>query len=175
MSFRFTLNKEGSKPSDEYKKLMLENRWIGFDLDSTLAVMNGFKGWHHIGEPVEPMINLAKKYLEMGIKVKVFTARASAESLSCSKIKFEQLEKVIQDWTEKNIGQRLEVTDHKDCFMLKFYDDSCVQVVPNTGEILGGPKAETFKKIYTKEEIEKQIADKTEEATEALMTLMPQL
>lgn len=175
MSFRFTLNKEGSKPSDEYKKLMLENRWIGFDLDSTLAVMNGFKGWHHIGEPIEPMITLAKKYLEMGIKVKVFTARASAESLGCSKIKFEQLEKVIQDWTEKHIGQRLEVTDHKDCWLLFYFDDKSVQVVENTGEIVGGDQALSKHKIYTKEEIEKQIADKTEEATEALMSLMPQL
>ena len=173
--FHFTLNKEGSVPADEFKELMMKYRWVGFDLDSTLAYNKGFKGWSHIGEPIKPMIDLAKKYIEMGVKVKVFTARASPESLGCSKIKFEQLEKVIQDWTEKHIGQRLEVIDHKDAFMIKSYDDSIVQVVPNTGEILGGARAETFKKVFSKEELEKDMQKGTEKATEALMSLMPQM
>jgi hypothetical protein len=39
--------------------------------------------------------------------------------------------KIIQDWTEKHIGQRLEVTCVKDPGMELLYDDKAVRVVLN--------------------------------------------
>ena len=36
-------------------------KWIGFDLDGTLAEYDGWKGIEHIGKPIKPMCDLIKK------------------------------------------------------------------------------------------------------------------
>ena len=114
-----------------------QKAWIGCDLDGTLAKYDGWKGWQHIGEPVEKMVLKLKSYMERGLTVKIWTARCSKVSLARSNITFEQMSKVIQDWTEKVFGKRLEVVTEKDCDMLFTFDDSVMQVEPNTGNIIG--------------------------------------
>ena len=111
--------------------------WVGCDLDGTLAIYDGWKGWQHIGEPVPKMQSRIKDLLERGIVVKILTARCSKVSLARNNLQFEQMAKVIQDWTEKWLGKRLEVVTEKDCYMTCFFDDSAMQVDKNTGEIVG--------------------------------------
>ena len=102
--------------------------WYGFDLDGTLAFYDHWRGDHHIGKPIPAMVQRLKKHLQRGDVCKIFTARASnrnPETIS-----------LIQDWTEKVVGQRLEVTCEKDFGCLRIYDDRAVQVIPNTGKIV---------------------------------------
>ena len=115
--------------------------WVGVDLDGTLANYTEFKGWDQIGEPVPAMVSFVKKLLAMGITVKVLTARASVESRTLNNLTFEQVEKVIQDWTEKHIGARLPVVTEKGCAMICLFDDSAIQVEKNTGNVVGGTSA----------------------------------
>ena len=110
--------------------------WVGFDLDGTLATYEGWKGWQHIGKPT-PLLKKAMLLMKRGVTVKILTARCSKVSLAKSGITFEQMEKVIQDWTYFYTGQRLPVVTEKDCDMICFYDDSAVQVEQNTGNIVG--------------------------------------
>lgn len=51
--------------------------WIGFDLDGTLAKYDGWKGLDHIGEPIEAIVRLAKKFHAEGKRVKILTARVA--------------------------------------------------------------------------------------------------
>ena len=111
--------------------------WVGFDLDGTLATYDGWKGWDHIGDPIQKTVDLAKSIMDQGVEVKILTARASAVSRALNNLSFEQVEAVIQAWTEKHIGAKLSVVTEKDCNMYFFVDDSAVQVEKNTGVILG--------------------------------------
>ena len=132
MSFRYRL------PSTEDLVQKVDDpAWVGCDLDGTLATYDTWKGWDHIGNPIPKMVELIKSLLNKGIKVKILTARISPASLAKNNLQAFQMEKVIQDWTEKNIGVRLPVVCSKDCNMVTCYDDSVIQVRKNTGEILG--------------------------------------
>jgi hypothetical protein len=108
--------------------------WIGVDLDGTVAVYDGWKGAYHIGEPIPKMVERIKRWLAEGKRVKIFTARVCDGD--------PQTIKAIEDWCEQHIGQRLEVTNMKDYGMIRFYDDRAVQVIPNTGIVVGGKYAE---------------------------------
>ena len=135
MKYKVTASME--RIMNDVKYADKEKAWIGFDLDGTLAKYDGWKGWQYIGDPVEKMVGKAKDYINRGLTVKILTARCSKVSLARSEITFDQMTAVIQDWTEKHIGMRLEVVTEKDCDMLHFFDDSCVQVEPSTGNIIG--------------------------------------
>lgn len=117
--------------------------WIGVDLDGTLAVYNGWNDGR-IGEPVPLMAQRVKDWLAEGVKVKIMTARVSItggfslESNAHADQEFaDEQRKLIQDWTEKHFGQRLEVTCMKDFTMIQLWDDRCVQVELNTGRRIG--------------------------------------
>ena len=131
MSFKYDLI------STESKAQMPEG-WVGFDLDGTIAQYTTFQGWDHIGPPVPGFVNLIKKLRAFGIPCKILTARASAESRALNDITFEQVEKVVQDWTEKYIGERLPVVTEKSASMICFFDDSAVQVNKNMGTLTAG-------------------------------------
>lgn len=118
------------------------NGWIGFDLDGTLAFYDGWKGETHIGEPIKPIIAKVKEFLALGYEVKIFTARVAESETNKDKSKHDILAvtNAIQDWTEKHIGKRLEVTNKKDFQMIELWDDRAIQVIPNTGERVDGKK-----------------------------------
>jgi len=99
--------------------------WIGVDLDGTLAHYDGWKGVDHIGEPIPGIVDRVKVWISCGETVKVFSARVCDGQ--------EHTRKVIEDWCEKHIGHRLEVTNVKDFGMYVLWDDRAVQVVPNKG------------------------------------------
>ncbi len=118
---------------------MTYSGWIGVDLDGTLAKYNGWNGGQ-IGEPVPAMVERVKKWLAEGAEVRVFTARVgfgagySAESGRSDDADFAREQtKLIEDWCEKHIGQKLKVTAVKDFTMIELWDDRAVQVIPNTG------------------------------------------
>lgn len=100
--------------------------WIGVDLDGTLAHYDEWRGERHIGKPVPAMVARVRNWLATGLEVRIFTARAFKAS--------PDVIRAIEDWSEKHIGQRLEVTCTKDYGMLELWDDRAVSVEPNTGE-----------------------------------------
>ena len=106
--------------------------WIGCDLDGTLAHYDKWTGNELvIGKPIEPMVERIKKLLAKGKTVKILTARAE------NPLEHPDIVNAIQDWCEKHLGKRLEVTNKKDYGMVYMYDDRCVQVERNTGKIIG--------------------------------------
>jgi hypothetical protein len=107
------------------------NGWIGVDLDGTLAEYTEWQGAAHIGKPIPLMVERVKKWLADGKQVKIFTARVSNNNSAR-----EESLQAIAKWTEKHIGQSLEVTAEKDYFMVELWDDRCAQVIPNTGVAL---------------------------------------
>lgn len=112
-----------------------DEQWVGFDLDGTLAIYEGWKGELNIGEPIELMVERVKSFIDSGIRVKIFTARVGPRGKADEDV--DKIRSVIQDWTEKHIGIRLEVTNEKDYAMIGLYDDRCFQVISNTGIIIG--------------------------------------
>lgn len=104
--------------------------WIGVDLDGTLAQYDGWRGIHHIGQPVPAMLNRVRQWIAEGkYEVRIFTARVGEGPEQVS---------FIQDWLESLGLPRLQVTATKDFEMIELWDDRCVAVESNTGRVLGG-------------------------------------
>ena len=105
-------------------------KWIGFDLDGTLAEYNGWQGIYHIGTPIKTMCNLIKKLHSDGEEVKILTARVAPRNDGTD---LEGARKFIEKWCEGNLGFVPPITHEKDSLMDTLYDDRAVQVIPNTG------------------------------------------
>lgn len=105
-----------------------QKTWIGVDLDGTLAFFDTWHGIEHVGEPIEPMMQRVRDWLDRGIRVKIFTARASVEEPLKSDVIAH-----IHAWLAKHGLPQLEVTCIKDLWMTEMWDDRAIQVVPNTG------------------------------------------
>jgi hypothetical protein len=104
----------------------LPKAWIGVDLDGTLAFYGERSSIEEVGLAIPDMLALVKKMINNGIRVKIFTARATDP---------EQLP-LIRKWLKANGLPELEITNIKDYYMLKLYDDRCVQVERNTGRLI---------------------------------------
>lgn len=112
--------------AEKKKERRIGNKWIGVDLDGTLAEWDGWKGHEHIGKPIPLMVERVKRWTEMDIEVRIFTARASiADHVT-----------PVQKWLVDNGLPGLAVTNKKDYKMLQLWDDRCIQVIPNTGELV---------------------------------------
>lgn len=98
--------------------------WIGVDLDGTLAFYDG-DAWG-IGAPIPKMLERVHKWLAEGREVRIFTARACVPA---------QIG-IVSAWSKKHIGVELQVTNTKDFGMIELWDDRCVQVQSNTGELV---------------------------------------
>lgn len=116
--------------------------WIGVDLDGTLAVYDGWKGVEHIGQPIMPMVRRVTAWLSQGREVRIFTARVGPQA---NPVEAEKARFYIQDWCLRNIGMVLPVTHIKDFAMDILYDDRCVTVEKNTGELLTKEPDDTCK------------------------------
>lgn len=112
-----------------------EEEWVGFDLDGTLAKYDGWKGIDHIGEPVEPVVLMAKLLHWLGKKIKILTARVAPRG---GENDSDKARAYVEEWCQKNLGFTPEVTYVKDASMVALFDDRAVAVEPNTGKILGG-------------------------------------
>ena len=123
----------------------IEQKWVGFDLDGTLALYDGWKGDKHIGDPIPKMVALAKGLHSKGVRIKIFTARVSPKSWGEANL--EDIQDAIWKWCDRNLGFRPEITCEKDRWMLDFYDDRCHEVIKNRGELLSGTIKEARKAI----------------------------
>lgn len=116
----------------------MDNRWIGFDLDGTLA--HNECGWRHdwrnIGQPIGPILELVKKYLAEGRDVRIFTARVDGNWMG-EKVAVSEVRKTIEDWCLLHIGKVLPITNRKDTHMEVLFDDRAIHVERNTGRIIG--------------------------------------
>ena len=124
----------------------MTNGWIGVDLDGTLAYYDQWHGPLHIGEPVSPMLERVRRWLDEGKDVRIFTARVNRESIALAMASPEgaaaatrdatAVEECIRQWCEKHVGRALPVTCCKDYGMIELWDDRCIQVIPNTGRTI---------------------------------------
>ena len=104
--------------------------WIGVDLDGTLAHYDKWRGMDHIGDPIIPMMERVRAWLDDGIEVRIFTARVhEPEALP-----------FIENWLESHGLGELKVTNIKDFDMVELWDDRAIRVVPNTGQVCCGYK-----------------------------------
>lgn len=106
------------------------SKWIGVDLDGTLAEYHGWQGIDHIGLPVPYMIQRVQEWLEQGKDVRIFTARASGDVADRDA---QIVRDTINKWCLQHLGKILPITNVKDFEMIELWDDRAVQVVPNTG------------------------------------------
>ncbi len=101
--------------------------WVGVDLDGTLARWDENLSRNRVGEPVLIMLSFVKRMVNDGIRVKIFTARASDPSQVTT----------IRKWLKKNgLPSSMEITNIKDYGMERLYDDRSIQVERNTGRII---------------------------------------
>ena len=116
--------------------------WIGVDLDGVLAHFVGVAVWDGgIGAPVPKMVERVKAWVEAGEDVRIFTARVATYDFDDggdddARSEPEQ-RKAIQAWCREHLGYELPITCRKDYGMQILYDDRAVQVVVNTGELVG--------------------------------------
>jgi len=104
----------------------LPGPWYGVDLDGTLAVWNEASTLDRIGAPIPAMVDMVRSMVDNGIRVKIFTARACDPA---------QIPK-IRAWMTRNGLPDLEITNVKDYYMERLYDDRAIRVERNTGKIL---------------------------------------
>ena len=117
-------SKSGSGASEKPRENRLDG-WIGVDLDGTLAEYHGWQGSDHVGPAIPEMLERVKRWIRMGIEVRIFTARASVE----------RHVPPVERWLQENGIPGLKVTNRKDYRMLQLWDDRCIQVVANTGQL----------------------------------------
>ena len=90
------------------------------------------------------MVKRVKAWLAEGKDVRIFTARV------CSGQSQEDIDVFLREYTHwcfRVFGRQLPVTSEKDWKMIKFWDDRCVSVIPNTGEIIPFGSNERIKEL----------------------------
>lgn len=109
-------------------------KWIGVDLDGTLAHYDRWRGNEHIGEPIPAMVARVKAWLAASREVRIFTARVARDVGK----PFQDIRVTvpIQAWCRLHLGQKLEITCVKDFDLEELWDDRAVGVVKNSGQEL---------------------------------------
>lgn len=95
------------------------DKWVGVDLDGTLAHYDGYKGDDHVGAPIEAMVKRVKKMIYDGEDVRIFTARKPHPA--------------IRRWCKQHLGKVLPITSTKDPGMIALYDDRAISIKRNEG------------------------------------------
>jgi len=111
---------------------------VCFDLDGTLAEYDP-ETWDHmkVGKPVAAMVLLAKRYMQQGVEVRIFTARAHKNPRETD-ADYQRRLAPIREWCIKVFGQELLIVSYKTFETIAIFDDRAYRVVENTGEIVGG-------------------------------------
>lgn len=110
------------------------NGWIGVDLDGTLANYDSRHGVAMIGKAIEPTLLRIKQWLDMGIEVRIFTARAAEPELIPA----------VHRWLIENGLPLLNVTCRRDRDLMQLWDDRAIQIECNTGVVLTPKQYITF-------------------------------
>jgi hypothetical protein len=105
---------------------------IALDFDKTLA--NHESDWplEKIGEPIIPMLNKLKDWLNKGYKVSIFTARMSSDKTP--EVRDAQ-RKIIEDFFQRHRLPKLPITANKHPEFSHFIDDRAYHAEPNMGQI----------------------------------------
>lgn len=111
-------------------------KWIGVDLDGTLAEYNGSMG-KSIGQPVAPMLDLVRSLISQGIDVRIFTARASDPNQ----------QPAIKGWLKRHGLEQCAITNIKDFDCHLILDDRAVRIEWNKGEKCGGCYSEAYRRM----------------------------
>lgn len=111
-------------------------KWIGVDLDGTLAEYHGSMG-KRIGQPVASMLALVRSLIDQDIEVRIFTARASDPDQ----------QPAIKGWLKRHNLEQCEVTNIKDFDCHLILDDRAVRVEWNKGEKCGGCHSEAYRRL----------------------------
>lgn len=98
--------------------------YIAVDLDGTLAHYESGQ-WPEIGEPIQPMLDRVKGWLEQGREVRICTARASHGESEIAR---------IRKWLDQYGLGHLKISNTKEPDMDELWDDKAIQVRPNTGQ-----------------------------------------
>lgn len=117
----------------------MKGGWIGVDLDGTLAFDLPDYDPGKIGPPVPRMLTLVRRLIREGEDVRIFTARVNPGRVGDRRRAMESAlaRQAILRWCVKYLGKVIPITHEKDHNMKRIYDDRAVQVVHNTGEIVG--------------------------------------
>lgn len=102
--------------------------WLGLGLDGALSLKTpeGLKG--PIGPPVANTVQRLRDWVEhRDLKVKILTPRAATEEGALA----------VRQWLKENGLPELPVTHRKNLHMVEFWSAHCVQVISNTGQIVG--------------------------------------
>lgn len=112
---------------------MKAKKYIGFDLDGTLAHHAPGDSTDTVGPPIAANVARARAYLDAGEEIRIITARAwSGYEDAPHQIS------MIEAWCEVWLGRIVPVQAHKCGRMHALFDDRAVAVERNTGVILGG-------------------------------------
>jgi hypothetical protein len=113
----------------------MKDRWIGVDLDNTLATdAIDRHDPYTIGEPIYPMVHRVMNLVARGYEVRIFTARMCEYSYTSKQHRnVGRMQEAIGDWCLTHIGTRLEATNQKDGAMEVLWDDRAVRVLPDQG------------------------------------------
>ena len=107
-------------------------RWIGVDLDGTLAKSVKAQTGEEIGAPIHPMVQLVKRWLANGEDVRIFTARINPHR---GQVTAMRARRAIEAWCKRHVGQVLPITYEKDWDMTLLFDDRARQVERDTGRV----------------------------------------
>jgi hypothetical protein len=117
----------------------MHRRWIGVDFDGTLATFDK-GGWprdyRHVGKPVPAMVKRVIKWLDQGEDVRIFTARMDCYHPNSGRIPAHLVRRPIEAWCRKHLGRVLPITNRKDYWCKRIYDDRARQVEMDTGRLL---------------------------------------
>jgi hypothetical protein len=116
-----------------------DKAYIAVDFDGTLAktvthVWNG-----PLGEPIPEMLKRVQDVLNRGTQVKIFTARVALRDEDGNLQPMDGVAEIrerIEDWTEKYLGKRLDITCCKCHNVIEIWDDRARQVIRDTGQIV---------------------------------------
>lgn len=136
----------------------MDRPWIGVDLDGTLAHYDEWRGIEHIGPPIEEMRLRVKQWLDEGQEVRILTARVGPQRQDLPH-PIAEITQHIEAWCLTHLGQVLRVTSQKDYCMVAFWDDRCVQVVPNTGRSLVEKLADTENELLEERRKNQELRD----------------
>ena len=107
-----------------------EGKWIGVDLDSTLAKsQKEWRGYGCIGAPIMPAVRLVRRLLDAGYEVRIFTARAACKN----PVTLIQAKYAITAWCIEHIGVPLPVTCEKDSRCARIIDDRVIEMRKDKG------------------------------------------
>ena len=116
-----------------------DGKWVGADFDGTLADFecDWPKDYRSVGKPIPRMVERVKRWILEGEDVRIFTARMDCFHPIAGQLTEEEVKTPLEAWCLQHLGKVLPITNEKDYWCRKIYDDRVIHVEQDTGVILG--------------------------------------